>query len=232
MAKTIEELKAALEAVKAGDVMNDVLALIEAEKHIGIEASNKKGRENANLRKFKLAMEALGYSDDEDLEDYTSKLIDKTTKATVNDEGRVTTKALQEQIKSLTKAIETERNRSSEAEKKAVQKTIIAKLSKEINEKFYAPDLLVQYLINEKKVSLDVDDNVVFIDGDNTIPCQDGIKKLVETRRDIVKNNQIGGAGTKPSNTVPANLSEMMKDKNTLKANLADIKKSLGITNI
>lgn len=230
MAKTIEEVKAALEAAKAGDIMNDVIALIEAEKHTGIEASNKKGRENANLRKYKLAMEALGYSDDEDLEDYTSKLIEKTTKATINDDGRVTTKALQEQIKSLTKAIETERNRSSEAEKKATQKTIIAKLSKEINERFYAPDLLIQSLINEKKVSLDVDDNVIFTDGDNTIPCQDGIKKLMETRRDIVKNNQIGGAGTKPSNSIPDNIADVMKsgNKELIKQNLDDIKKSMG----
>jgi hypothetical protein len=230
--KTLDEVKQDLEGLGKRELVEAVVSLIESEKQRGIEAHKKVNNEAANLRRFKKSMEAIGYSEDTDLDDFTASLVELKTKKSIDDDGvgRITNKALQEQIKSLTKLVETERNGKLEAEKIAKNKNLTAKLTQSLSDKVYGCDLLVRQLIEDNKVDLD-GDNIVFKDNSEIVPYDVGLQKLLEQRSDIVKTVQKGGSGTTQSNTTPTNIDAIIKsnDKTAIRANLKEVAGALGL---
>lgn len=229
---TFDELKAELEKIQNGPkLLEGVLELINAEKQIGISEKNKSNSEAQKLRKFKKALEAVGYTDADDLDEFTSNLVDlKTKKTTENEGGSLTMKSLQEQIKGLTKSLETERQRVINAEKEAKTKTLSAKLTQSLSDKVYGADLLVKSLINDGQVDLD-GEQIVFKNNGESIPYEQGLNTLLETRKDIVKGTQKGGTGSPQKNTTPSNISSILQsnDPEAIKANFKEIAGAIGL---
>ena len=63
--------------------------------------------------------------------------------------------------------------------------------------KVYGADLLANELVTQGRVKLlDDERTVVFVDGDNETPFGDGMKAVLEQRKDLVRNPQRGGAGS------------------------------------
>ena len=85
----------------------------------------------------------------------------------------------------------------------------------QLNEKVYGADLLTQSLISSGKVRLQDDEKtVVFVgDNDSIIPVDDGIKTILETRKDIVKNTQNPGSGSAGKGQEPVDPTKMSKEE-------------------
>jgi hypothetical protein len=223
----LSDLVKQLEAVdgKGKELAESVVNLIESEKQRGILETNKRNKENQNLRKFKQSFEALGYSEDTDLDGFTADLVKKVNKPVSEDiSSKLTLKTLNDQIQKLTADLDSERKVSK-------TKTITAKLTQSLTDKVYGADLLIKSLISDNQVDLQ-NDNVVFKNGENYVGFDDGIKNLLELRKDIVKNVQVGGSKTNPaSNDMPKNINDLIANGTTeqIQANLAEIKKSLNL---
>ena len=232
MSKSLEEIKADLEGLKKPELMEDLLALINEEKERGIDSHRKANREAENLRKYKKSFEALGLSQDDNLDEFVSSLIDKSSRTESNSSSSLTLKSLNEQISRITKERDSERQKSQEYQAKAKSKTISAKLVGTLSDKVYGADLLVRSLISDGTVDLDDNDNVVFKMNDETLSYETGINKLLEQRKDIVKSNQTGGAGTKVGNAYQnTNIESILKsnDKSAIKNNLKEVAGALGL---
>jgi len=225
MARSLEEVKAAL---KDESLMEDIVNLIEAERNKGVELHRKQNSENQNLRKFKSALEALGYEDG-DIDEFTSKMVQLKTKATSSGDS-LTLKSLNDQIKSLTKTIEEERGLRKNIEKSSQEKTIAAKLTHALSDKVYGADLLIKSLILDGKVGLDGDE-VIFKDNETILPFTDGINKLLETRKDIVKTNQRSGSNTFSNGSTRPELQQIAKsgDRQLIRQNLNELAQAYGL---
>lgn len=219
--KTLDELKAELAKIKGESLFEDLVGLINAEKSVGIEATHKKNKENEALRKFKKAVEALGFNgSDDELDSFTANLLEsKKDKSS----DSLTLQVLQKQIKTLTDNLESEKTKS--------KRTILSeKLNKALSDKIYGADFVIKTLINEGEVDL-VDNKIVFKNGDSIEEFDTGIKKFLETNKSIVKTNQTAGSNTNKTNGVNQNLSEIINsgDQTKISNSISDIAKSLGI---
>lgn len=230
MPRSLEELKKEFETLKKTDLYEDVIGLISEEQEKGKELHRKNNKENEKLRKHKIALEALGYDGTTELDEFVAEIIRKKDTST-DDSSRMTVKALNEKIDALIKENALTKQKAQEYQTKAKQKTISSELLKELSDKVYGPNILIKNLINDGQVDLDESDRVVFkIDGE-TLPLKDGIQKVLEANKEIVKNTQNGGAGTKGGSGMPSNIAEIMKSgsKEEIKQNLSEIKKTLGL---
>lgn len=223
----LKDIIQAVEKIENGKtIAESIVNLVETEKTKGIEEHRKVNREAQNLRKFKQSFEALGYDEGIDLDSFTSDLVKKVNKPVNEDvNSKLTLKTLNEQIQKLTGDLEKERNISK-------TKTITAKLTSSLTDKVYGADLLVKSLIADGQVDLQ-NDEVVFKHGENVIGFEDGIKNLLDQRKDIVKNVQVAGSRTNPttSNDMPKNINDLIANgtPEQIQANLAEIKKSLNL---
>jgi small-conductance mechanosensitive channel len=226
MARSLDELKAAL---KDESLMEDIVNLIETERNKGIELHRKQNNENANLRKYKKALEVLGYEDG-DIDEFTSSMIDLKTRSTTNHSDSLTLKSLNDQIKTLTKTIDDERGLRKGIEKQAQDRTIAAKLTQALSDKVYGADLLVRSLIQDGKVGLDGDE-VIFRDNETVLPFNDGLNKLLETRKDIVKTNQKTGSNTFSKEGGRPDLQQIAKsgDSQLIRQNLNELVQAYGL---
>lgn len=219
MPKSLEDVKKALEAVDGGAELYEAVTTgisaeskrADTEKTRGIAEANKRNKENEGLRKFKKSMETLGFDHDSDeldtfVEDMTGKLKEASekhdpkdvTKSPQYQEILKTTKKLQKQLDTQAEELKSEKENASTMKVKTQRNQMKSVLMTTLNEKVYGADYLVESLISNDKVKLDEDDEkvVIFVEGDNTIEYEDGIAKLLEARKDIVKNPQSGGGGT------------------------------------
>ncbi len=180
------------------------LSQIEAEKTRGISEVQKRNKENESLRRFKIAFENLGYDGQSDLTEFVSGLKTTTETAVQKD---VTLTDLQTQLKKLqgdftkTQAeLMAERQAAQELKTKAKRETIRATLIDTLKDKVYGHDFLASDLIGSGKVDLDENGKVVFVNEDKTtVSYDDGVKKLLESRPDIVKNAQRPGGASQPT---------------------------------
>lgn len=199
------EFKAALEAVNGGpDLINFHLTQVDAEKQRGISEVQKRNKEAENLRRFKLGFEALGYDGNTDINDFVSGLRQTTEEVS---QKSVTVQELQRQLQKLSadfKTVQTdlvrEREIAQELKDKAKRETIKASLIDALKDRVYGHDFLSNDLINSGRVDLTEDNKIVFINEDKSqIGFDDGISKLLESRPDIVKNNQRPGGAAQPT---------------------------------
>jgi len=224
MPKSLEDLKKALEAMQGGsefvDVLNTTLTteksareaaenLAKEEKQRGITEVNKRNKEAEGLRKFKIAFETLGYnSEDSTLDDFLEGITEKIKGGGGNGKGQgdlppevrelqKTMKKLEKDLTTTRTELESERAKANELKSKTFKSTMRSALLTALNEKVYGADLLADTLISSGKVKLDVDEStVLFVEGDNTLEFDEGVKKLLETRKDIIKNSQQAGGGS------------------------------------
>lgn len=215
----LETIKSELEAAKKETLYNEIVQLIETEKTKGVESSRKKNAENQQLRRFKTAFDTLGYTDG-DIDEFTTSLLNKKS---TNNSDSLSMKSLQTQIDGLKK----ERDQAVNESKFSTIKT---ELHKVLNDKIYGADLLIQNLISDEKVDL-AGGNIVFKNGDDVQPLDDGIKNILETRKDLVKNTQVPGNNTSKGNGTNPNIQAIMHsgDKKLIESNIANIAKELGI---
>ena len=226
----LKEIKERLETMDNGsEVMEAVVTLINAEKDKGIETHRKVNNEAKNLRRFKQSMEAVGYDAESDLDEFTAGLISKVNKKPSEEPGKLTLDSLNSKIKGLENDLATEKEEKYQFQTIAKNKTISGKLQGSLSDKVYGSDLLVKSLITDGKVDL-IDDKVVFISDEGPVEYQAGLANLLETRKDIVKNNQIpGGQTTVKGNQMNADIQQVMnsKDATEIKQNLGSIKQYL-----
>lgn len=201
-----EEFRRMLEALPDGkgeQLINFHLSQIDSEKQRGISETSKRNKENESLRKYKLAMENLGYQSDQDITEFTMNL--KTEKETVATKD-ITLKDLQGQVQKLTgdfqktqSELASERQTALELKSKAKREIIRGSMIETLKDRVYGHDFLINDLIGSGKVDLDDKEKVIFIKEDKTtVSLDDGIKELLESRPDIVKNSQKPGASSTP----------------------------------
>jgi len=171
-----------------------VLAAIEAEKSRGIEAANKKGAENAKLRRendgFKSAIKNTFEFDVTSVDELPDALSKYKTK-TVNTSDYVPKGDFE-----LLKKQVADRDAKIEARDRELRNSKTAeKLNKVIGDQFHASDYLIKDLINGDKVRLTEAGELVYIDGDEEVEISKGIEKLKKSRPDLVKNISRPGSG-------------------------------------
>lgn len=199
------EFKAALEAVNGGsDLINFHLSQLDAEKQRGISEVQRRNKEAENLRRFKMGFEALGYDGNTDINEFVSGLRQTTEEVS---QKSVTVQDLQKQLQKLStdfKSVQSEllneRQVAQELKGKAKRETIKASLIDALKDKVYGHDFLTNDLINSGRVDLTEDNKIVFLNEDKSqVGFEDGISKLLESRPDIVKNNQRPGGAAQPT---------------------------------
>jgi len=214
---SLEELKAALkDHEKLEDVIEYIMGAVNAEKSKGQELKRQSDKQAAD-RRFKLkavvdALKKAGYepTDAEDefagVPDYLEDLAEKLGSAS----GGTTPSSDTELAKELRKLrrdfertkseLEKEREASTELKTKSARRVMMSKLSDALRDKIYGHDIAAKDLINDGRVTLDEDDeSVVFIDGEDRLPFEDGVKRFLESRPDLLKNQQTPGARTTAS---------------------------------
>jgi hypothetical protein len=193
---------------------------VDAEKQKGISSKQKANQEAESLRKYKKAFEDnFGFKPEEDdLDTFTQDLSD-TLKAVKSgksgDEVKLTPefKEVQKQLTKLTKdfqkttqELDAERKVANDLKAKTNQNVIRTKLmdafkNEKGESKIYAQDIVVDNLITSGQVKLDDDGtSIVFVKGNDTVEFEDGVKNFLETRKDLIRNNQAGGSGSSGSN--------------------------------
>jgi hypothetical protein len=236
------DFKAHLEALENGkDLYEFYVSSVETEKQRGISEVRERNKEAESLRKFKIAFEKLGFNKESDeLDSYVETLKTSKSKASEADSTKLTLgevnselAALRDKFLAAQNELNTERKRASESALEAKKKALKLKLNTALNDKVYGPDFVADTLINDGKVDLE-GDTVFFKEGDAKVAFEDGIKKLLEVRTDILKNTQKGGAQSAPQQGSTNKKFSMEQiesmSKEDIKANLKDIKSSLGIT--
>lgn len=203
------QFRALLEALPNGSEALDFhISSIEAEKSRGITEVNRRNKENEGLRKFKQAFENLGYDGTTDLNEYANSL--KATTESVSQKDGILGD-LQNKVKRLegdfskTQAeLAAERQAAAELKLKAKQSALKGVMIESLKDKVYGHDFVINDLIQSGRVDL-VEDKPVFVNDDKTtVPFEDGVKKLLESRPDIVKNTQRPGGGAQPNGGNPS----------------------------
>lgn len=190
------------------------------EKKRGIAEVNKKNKEAEGLRKFKKSMESIGYSaEEDDLESFTADVVEKMAvpkkgkrkNGDGNDDDLIDVtdspefKELSKNMKSLEKKFNQsqddligERKNATDMKIKNQNSHMKTGLVDALRDRVYGADLLANDLIRSGKVKVDEDDErtIIFVGKDDEdIDFDDGIKNILETRKDIVRNQQSGGGG-------------------------------------
>lgn len=242
MALDASSFKVLLEGLPNGsEALAYHVGAVEAEKQRGIEESRKANAEAQALRKFKIAIEKLGFNKDGDLDEFMTNLKLATEKASQTDAAKMTVEQITAELTKLKTdfsktqtELAAERQRAEEIKRDATRKTLKAKLVSVLSDKVYGHDFVADGLINSGAVVLGDNDTVEFVDGDKRVDLDTGLRRLTEQRPDIVKNTQRPGAGSAAPATsgqkkyTIEQLQTLSKDD--IRANLKDVKASLGIT--
>lgn len=193
-----------LEALPNGsEALDFYVSSIEAEKSRGISEVSKRNKENESLRKFKMAFDNLGYDGTTDLSEYVQTLKSTTESITQKDS---TLSDLQTQVKRLQgdfaktqTELAAERQAAAELKTQAKQSKLKGVMIETLKDKVYGHDFVINDLIQSGRVDL-VEDKPVFVNDDKTtVSYDEGVKKLLESRPDIVKNTQRPGGGAQPN---------------------------------
>jgi hypothetical protein len=206
MPKTFDEVKSFLEKTPEGkDYLEAVISTVEAERQKGVLESQKTNKEAQNLRKYKIAFEGLGYNPEEhQLEDFISSLKSEKETASKAKETKVTLDSISKDFNDLKANFEKtqaelakERKQAQELKDKATKSKMKEVLTSKLGNEIYGADLIIESLIAGGKVGIDENENVLFKEGDTTLDLDTGVKKFLESRPDIKKNNQHPGADSR-----------------------------------
>lgn len=216
-AKSIEELKS---LIKDPQILEDIVDSINAEKEKGISEKSKANKEAQNLRKFKTAVEAIGYGDSDDLDSFVSSIIKVKNKKP--EENTLTLKTLNEQIESLKTELNSARNKSKHDK-------IKAKLTEALSDKILGSKYIVDSLVSSNSVDIDGDDVIFKYDG-SVVSFQEGIKKVMEDNKDLIKSSlKNGNQTTQGVSHTPTDVSSVLQsnDPTVIKQNIDKVKEWL-----
>jgi hypothetical protein len=234
-----ETFKKALEGLTNGsELFEFYTAQVNKERDIGIEEKRKANSEAQNLRKYKKALENIGFNREaEELEPFIETLKASKVKAGELDTTKLSLDSVNAELADLRdKFMQAQNELTSEKKAReaialdAKKKTLKAKLTEALRDKVYGHDFVADSLINDSKIDLE-NDNPYFKDGDKKVSFEDGLKKLLEERTDILKNTQKPGANTSPNNSTNKKsftreeVAKMSAEE--IRANLATINSSL-----
>jgi len=192
---TLEEIKESLGTEKA-EVFTAVESLIsnvkETEAKIHAAAKSKVNKEAEGLRaKLKRVLDINGYKEG-DVEDFIETLSTKK-----EDNGNEKT-ALQRQLESIQKQLDSERKEKQSIAEKNKQRTIESKLKDALKD-VVGSSYVIKALMADKQVDVDEAENVVFKYGDEVLDLESGVKKFLSSNPDLVIVSSRGGAnGIKP----------------------------------
>ena len=228
---SIEDLRQVLKDSPAvEEIVGFVNAQVEAEKQQGIATHRKANNEAQGLRKWKTAMETVGYQGEPDgIEEWLAE----KTKAQPEKKGGPDPEIekLRREFKKAQEALIAEQQKAAAIKAASDKRLIKARLSESLRDNMHAYDLLADSLINDGRVRLTEDERVVFVDGDNEIDYEVGLKKLRESRPDLMKNTQAPGARSngRPVQGTPVYTFDRLRGMTQAEmvANMADIDASL-----
>lgn len=191
---TLEEI---LSKVEDETIKNAIVDVVNSEKEKGIQSYRKKDTE---VLKYKNALKTMGYDHEKysDVDEFinTKKLVEE--KAT---KSEMTIQSLNEKLIEIEANLQAERDKVVRKEQEAKTNYLTSELTKTIGDKFYGSQYMIKTLITDGVV--DVQNNkVVFKDGDNILGFDEGVKKLEETNKDILKVNQKTGSGDNGGNPI------------------------------
>lgn len=210
----VTEFKTFLEKHEKGQELLDFhFAQIEQEKQRGIAEVRKRNAENDSIRRYKIAFENLGYDGQQDLSEFTANLKSAKDSSQQLNQKEMTLKELSEKFNKLQgdfsktqQELESERQNAVQLRTKAKQEKLKGVLIDTLKDKVYGHDFIADNLITTGKIDLDESNKPVFVNDDKTVtPYEDGIKKLLESRPDIVKNGQRPGGGSTPTGSNNSN---------------------------
>lgn len=237
--KSLEEMKAALKDVeKSEDILSFHVEAVEAEKNRGISEKRRANEEAKGLRAYKKALEGIGYNNKLDLDEFMEALEEKLEAAENVDPQKTSEtekelKKLRRDFEKQQKTLEEERERAQKIKTESDRRTLSSKITEAIKEKVYGADLVAENLIANGRVVLEDNGDISWIDGDDTKSFDDGIKAYIESRPDIVRNNQRGGAGSPPGSRASNKKYDFDKvssmSKEDIRANLDEIKASFNL---
>jgi len=203
---TLEEILAELDEPKRAAVQT----AIQNEKTAGINASNKKDKENLKL---KSSLKELGY-DSEKFETVDLFIADRKAIADKAATGEVTIATLNSDVSGLQTRLDDMVAKEKKATTDARNSSLTAKLTSSIGNTFYGSDYMIKDLIRESKVDL-VGGEVVFKKGDEVIAFDAGVAQLKEANKDSLKVVQKGGSGDKGGDSFeggePSTFAEKLK---------------------
>jgi chromosome segregation ATPase len=185
------------------------------------------------LRKFKIALEKLGFDkDDTELDSYVEDLASKIDdKAGTGSELQKQLQKLQREFSIAQTELKAERDQREQLQKQNKVKTIEQKLGKLLSDEFYGAPFILKSLILDNQVDLDEAGEIIFKQGDRQLDMKAGLKWLTDTNAEARKNKQNGGAGSPPG-AGPAKtkytldqIKSMTQDQ--IMANLADVNDSV-----
>ena len=201
-----EEFKAFAEGLpdgKGSELIDFHLGVVDKTKQDFISKLNNRNQENQKLRRFENAVTTLGWNGEDDLNDFVSNL--KQTKETVVskdttlNELQIQLKKLQNDFQKTSNELNTEREAANGLKAKAKKEKLVNVLKSALEKNnAYGPDIWARDIVSSGTVDLDEQENVVFIKGEDKIPFEDGIKTVIESRPDLIKNGQKPCGGSKP----------------------------------
>jgi hypothetical protein len=192
MAKTLDEVRAAILALPDGADLWETISTVklEAETH-------KKGFNSANSFRDKLtqSLKQFGYNGEDPAVflETVKKKIDMTDKS----EEKLT--ASEQRFVKLEKELSEMRDKSNrlETEKKhlVIREALMGKMKGKIN----APDLRAKVLIQDGLVDVDSNGSIVWKNGQESIDLEKGLVTYYDQNKIDLINSQTGGAGSSGS---------------------------------
>ena len=213
-----ESVKTELEKAGKSELTAAIAELIQAERQRGIEEVGKRNKEAQNLRKYKKALESAGLTEEDNLEDFIKNKM-KPSK----EEESLTLKSLKAELDRVKQERDAERLSSK-------KKSIQSELTNALGDKLYGSKYLINNLINDGTFDV-IDGEMVYKNGDEHLSFNDGVTKVLNDNKDMLKTNMNGGAGSKKPDAKLSSLDNILKsgDRNAIKANFAEIAQELGL---
>lgn len=238
--ESLEDLKTAVKDIENGeDIISFYVESVESEKNRGISEKRRANDEAKGLRIYKKAFETLGYESDGDLDDFVMDIQDKVEVSKSASESTEKSSEMEKQLKKLRrdfeksqKELNTEREKAQKIKIESDRRTLSSKLTKMLEDKVYGADLLADNLIMNSRVSLEDDGTVSWINGDEKGDIDAGINNYLDSRPDLMRNKQKGGAGSSQSTEKTGKLTLADIDTMTpeqIKQNIGAVREAYGL---
>ena len=211
---TLEELERSLTDSKnpqATDILEFIRSAVENEKQTGITLKRKANSEAQNLRRWKTKLEELGYDGDDP--EAIAEWLKQKAPPVKEGEPNPEIEKLRREFKKAQDALAEKTAEASKVKATSDSRAIKAKLTEALRDKVYGHDLLADTLISSGRVKLADDESVVFVNGEDELDFEKGVKRLLESRPDLLKNTQTPGAksGNRSTSAAPRYTMDQLK---------------------